>query len=384
MRGRRALVAVCGVVLGLCLVVSSLAAQEPEPQPGELVLANGPELTLGLVIAPTSGALFVVGQDAGQATRLHRSDDGGATWRSVTLPPSAPGSAQVVTVDSSDHTTIYATGTDGLYKTDDDAATWRALLPIAEPDVTIAVSPADRSLVYLALRAEKTIRILRSQDGGESWETAYTHQSAETACDDSVLVAPHPTDPDRVFANVDCDWRVAGDLYQSRDRGATWAVMLTQGSGNNRGHPSVVAGGSGARPERLYAGFAQHWVKGPGFTINAVIYASDDDGQTWKSRVIARLAVSGPKSQERNPVVVASLAADPAAPDRVYIGLRNARARSSGPLANGPLQTSIDGGLTWQVLDVGEARHAPSVALGVDRQNLYAVTDLGLYRLRLR
>jgi photosystem II stability/assembly factor-like uncharacterized protein len=384
MDGRRAFVAVCGVVLGLCLVASSLAAQEPEPQPGEVVLASGPDLTLTRVIAPASGALFVVGQDAGQMLRLQRSDDGGAIWRSVSLPPAASGSSQVVAVDPSDHTTIYATGADGLYKTDDDAASWRALLPVAEPHVTIAVSPADRSLVYLALRAEKTVRILRSQDGGESWETAYTHESAETACDDPILVVPHPTDPDRVFANVDCDWRVAGDLYQSRDRGATWAVMLAQGSGSIRGHPSAVVGGSGARPERLYASFAQHWVKGPGFHLDAVIYVSDDDGQTWKARVVAPLEVSGPKSQERNPVVVESLAADPSVPDRVYIGLRNARARSTGPLANGPLQVSSEGGATWKVLDVGEARHAPSVALGVDRQNLYAVTDQGLYRLRLR
>jgi photosystem II stability/assembly factor-like uncharacterized protein len=379
------LVALCGVVLGLCLVVGSLAAQEPEPQPGELVLANEPDLTLKRVIAPASGALFVIGQDAGSVVRLLRSDDGGGSWRPVALPPpTTSGGSQVVAVDPTDHTTIYATGAEGLYKTDDDAASWRVLLPAAEPNVTIAVSPADRSLVYLALRGERTIRILRSDDGGESWETAYSHQSAETACNDPILVTPHPADPERVFANVDCDWRVAGNLYQSRDRGTTWVSMIEQGSNNISGYPSTVTGGTGARPERLYASFADHWVKGPGFHIDAVIYQSDDDGQTWRARVVVPLEVSGPKSQERNPVVVESLVADPAAPNRVYIGLRNARARSAGPFSSGPLQTSSDGGMTWKVLDVGEARHALSVALGVDRQNLYAVTDLGLYRLHLR
>ena len=381
---RRLIVMLCTVVVGLTLTVSGLAAQEPEPAPGELVLANGPELTLSSVIAPASGALFVLGQDTTEGLRLLRSDDGGATWRPVSLPPADAQQPQVLAIDPTNHTTLYATGAEGLYKSDDDAASWRRLLPIVEPNVTIAVSPADRSLVYLALRAAKTARILRSQDGGESWETAYTHESAETACDDPVLVAPHPTDPNRVFANVDCDWRVAGDLHLSRDRGATWTDMLAQGSGNLRGYPSAVIGGSGGRPERLYASFAQHWVKGPGFHLDAPIYVSDDDGQTWKSRVVVPLEVSGPKSQERNPVVVESLAADPAAPDRVYIGLRNARTRATGPLSTGPLQTSGDGGATWKALDVGEARHAPSVALGVDRQNLYAVTDLGLYRLRLR
>ena len=36
----------CSVVVGLALTVGSLAAQEPEPAPGELVLGNEPELTL--------------------------------------------------------------------------------------------------------------------------------------------------------------------------------------------------------------------------------------------------------------------------------------------------------------------------------------------------
>lgn len=380
MGGWRALMVACGVVLGLSLVAGGLDAQEPEPQPGALVLANEPHVTLRRVVAPASGALFVVGQGADSALSLSRSDDGGDSWRPVALPaPPTSGTAQVVAVDPSDHTTIYATGADGLYKTDDDAASWRALLPIVEPHVTIAISPADRGLVYLVLRAERTVRILRSQDGGESWETAYSHESAETACDDPVLIAPHPTDPARVFANVVCDWRAAGDLYQSRDRGATWSPLLEQGSGSLRGHPSAVAGGSGANPARLYAAFAEHWTKGPGFRINAPIYRSDDDGESWQGRVVVPLVVSGPKSQERNPVVVESLAADPAAPDRVYIALRNARSRSTGPL-----QTSGDSGATWTALDVGEARHALSVVLGVDRQHLYAVTDLGLYRLRLR
>ena len=76
---RHLLAMVASVIVGLALTVGGLAAQEPEPAPGELVLANGPELTIQGVIAPTSGALFVVGKDANPGLRLRRSDDGGAS-----------------------------------------------------------------------------------------------------------------------------------------------------------------------------------------------------------------------------------------------------------------------------------------------------------------
>ena len=371
---------VCSVVVGLALSVSGLAAQEPEPAPGELVLANGPELTLADVIAPGSGALFVVGRGGDPGLRVQRSDDGGSTWRPVSLPPPADArQPQVLAIDPTSHTTLYATGAEGLYKSDDDAASWQPLLPIAEPNVTIAVSPADRQLVYLGLRAEKLQRILRSQDGGASWETAYTYESAESKCGDPLFIGPHPVDASRVFANVTCDWQVTGDLYQSRDRGASWDPMLAQASYFDNGYPIAVTGGAGPAPERLHVGFTDHYAHNPGFQLDLPIYRSDDDGQTWRQRVIVSRKVGGPKSQERNKAILKALVVDQAAPDLVYVGLKNAQAEKQQPLL-----MSDNGGSTWKPLDIGEAKDVLGAALGVDRQNLYAATDLGLYRLRLR
>ena len=377
---RRLLAVLCAVIVGWSLTVGGLAAQEPEPTPGELVLPSDSGVTLSGVSAPASGALFVVGQDANKGLRLLRSDDGGDTWRPVSLPPPAgPEQPQVLTIDPINHATLYATGAEGLYKSEDDAASWRPLLPIAEPTVAVAVSPADPKLVYLGLRTEKLLRLLRSQDGGESWETVYRHEPKESECRGGLLIAPHPTDASRVSANVDCDWRVDGDLYQSRDRGTTWEAFLTQGEKNVSGYPIALAGGSGAAPERLYAGFRGHYVKERWLHLDLPIYRSDDDGKTWRHRVIVPLEVSGPKSQERNYNVLTAVVADPAETDRVYVGLMTS---SSRPV--GALQSSTDGGTSWKRLDVGEAKHVLGVALGVDRQNLYAATDLGLYRLRLR
>jgi photosystem II stability/assembly factor-like uncharacterized protein len=379
MNRRRLVVMVGTLVLGWSLIVGSLAAQEPEPAPGELMLPNDPELTLTGVIAPSSGALFVTGQDASAGLKLLRSDDAGANWRPVSLPPPAEQTQpQALAIDPTNHTTLYATGFGGLYKSDDDAASWRPVLAIAEPNVTIAVSPADRQLVYLALRSEKTVRIVRSEDGGATWQPAYTYTSAETACTKPVLLVPHPTDASRLFANVECDWRVAGDLYQSRDRGETWELLLAQGSNNFNGSVIAVVGGTGEMPTRLYAAFTGHYSKHRGFSLDVPVYRSDDDGQTWSIGVIVPLTVSGPKSQERNGALLKTVVGDPSMPDRVYAGLKNAQSERSQPL-----QWSNDGGRTWKPLDIGEAKDVLAAVLGVDRQHLYAVTERGLYRLRL-
>jgi hypothetical protein len=182
-----------------------------------------------------------------------------------------------------------------------------------------------------------------------------------------------------VFANVDCEWRVAGDLYQSRDRGVTWDPMLAQASFHDNGYPITVPGGAGAVPERLYAAFADHYAHNPGFMLDLPIYRSDDDGKTWRQRVIVSRKVGGPKSQERNGAILKALVVDQAAPDLVYVGLKNAQSEKQQPLL-----MSDNGGSSWKPLDIGEAKDVLGAALGVDRQNLYAVTDRGLYRLRLR
>src|SRR6202022_3063510 len=73
------------------------------------------------LFTPTSGPLY-----ARTRSGLSRSDDAGTTWRAVSLPPGPVGS---VAVDPSDHTTIYAAEQDGLYKTVDDAHSWRLISP---------------------------------------------------------------------------------------------------------------------------------------------------------------------------------------------------------------------------------------------------------------
>jgi hypothetical protein len=71
------------------------------------------------LFTPASGAFF-----AQTAQTFLRSDDGGGTWRPVSLAPATT----ILTVDPSDHTILFAEDAVGGYKSSDDAATWRLIL----------------------------------------------------------------------------------------------------------------------------------------------------------------------------------------------------------------------------------------------------------------
>ncbi|MGE3910729.1 MAG: twin-arginine translocation signal domain-containing protein, partial [Chloroflexota bacterium] len=72
----------------------------------------GPDGPAARLFTPASGALFVT---AGGG--LQRSDDAGATWTPVSLPPRPDNAA--VEVDPTNHQTVYAATSDGLQCTDD-------------------------------------------------------------------------------------------------------------------------------------------------------------------------------------------------------------------------------------------------------------------------
>ncbi len=144
--------------------------------------------------------------------QLLRSEDGGASWRSVAVP----GSAGAVAVDPLDPATAYAAGTEGLYKSTDDGATWASVLPTAETVQAVAASPADPALVYLALTRAPTnssdFRFLRSRDGGVTWEQL--EEFHNSLCGWGVrILQPHPTDASRVFRTANC---YAGRILSAR------------------------------------------------------------------------------------------------------------------------------------------------------------------------
>jgi photosystem II stability/assembly factor-like uncharacterized protein len=154
---------------------------------------------------------------------------------------------------------VYGAASDGLYKSTDGGATWQAIRPGSQPlhdrvSPRLAISPADdHNLLYLAEPLESAgpvMTILRSTDGGRSWETAIDVKQPPALCQRQVtFLIPHPTDPLRVFSDLGCyAGRNRGTaLVQSRDRGTTWSTSFPDGQ--NR-YPQRLVGGSGAEPQR--------------------------------------------------------------------------------------------------------------------------------------
>jgi photosystem II stability/assembly factor-like uncharacterized protein len=159
---------------------------------------------------------------AGKGCGLSRSTDDGQTWATV-IPCAAPSgddftvSASGLWVDPDSPRNLYALmqGGDGQGHSErffaastDGGVTWKTL-PVA-PSV-VAVAPSDfRTLYGLDFQ---TGEILRSRDGGESWQVA--HQPSANLGSFATL-AVDATDPDTLYTGS-----FQAGVLRSRDGGAT-------------------------------------------------------------------------------------------------------------------------------------------------------------------
>ncbi len=338
----------------------------------EVVDLEGPVLRL---FAPVGGAIFARTDDG-----FFRGDDGGATWEPVDLPPS-PGAVAVSPIDQG---VLYAGGPEGLYRSEDAGATWRLVLATADLPTTervlhVAVSPADPELVYVALTGRSSpsadFRLLRSRDGGMSWQQL--EEAHNSLCGWGVrILEPHPADPERVFRTAGCyaGRDLVDDLEHSADQGESWsAVIRPEGA-----FPERLVGGRGAAPTRFYLAANRDARVG-----GSSIFRSDDDGQSWREVLAFR---GGGTAQESTvpDIRVGGLAYNPAAPDRVFVGLNAYLSRTPNrPLSGSEVRASTNGGATWAILGGRELGEIRDLALSGDGLSLFAATDRGLWRIRL-
>jgi photosystem II stability/assembly factor-like uncharacterized protein len=272
----------------------------------------------------------------GTRTGLYRSLDRGERWERVGL---ADPRTEVwsVLVHPADPRVLYAgTSPVGVHRSDDGGATWRRLPRAVQPErvtmsfacrvMRLAIDPADPAAVYAALEVGG---VMRSLDGGESW----------TDCsDDLVHLAERPHLKSRIQSDSDTEGMLDGHalcvsaarpgtvflavrmgLFRSTDRGASWEDLEV-----GRFSPLTYARDvrvSPHDPRVLYACLSP-----AARSQDGSLYRSPDLGETWQ-RVDRGVAAES---------TMMALALHPRDPDQIHCATRS-----------GQVFGTRDGGRTW-------------------------------------
>jgi photosystem II stability/assembly factor-like uncharacterized protein len=229
-----------------------------------------------VVLVAAEGPLWSSGGDRG----IFRTTDGGTTWTPVLTVDENTGATDIER-DPSDPDVLYAATYQrrrkvwallaggpgsGIHKSTDGGLTWREVtggLPSGDlGKINLAISPLDPAVVYATIEADGEDRgFYRSTDKGESWEKRNSYTSGGTGPHyyQEIYASPHVFDriyqmdvwinftedggstfrelgePDKhsdnhalAFVEGDPDYLLAGSdggLYESFDHGASWRFV---------------------------------------------------------------------------------------------------------------------------------------------------------------
>ncbi len=290
---------------------------------------------------PTGGKVYCITADpahpatlyAGTARGIFKSDDGAATWRAVGVGlPSVR--VQTIAIDPTATGTLYAgtitpngVASVGIFKSTDAGETWSAandglidpVTGIAPLDVAaLAIDPRDPATLLAGTRFSE---IFRSPDGGTTWEPETLGGFNVGLQTTSFLYsAANP-------AVVDAASTLG--LLQSTDGGVTWAEF------GNAPAAFFTLAGDPSSASTLYAGDS----------TGSGIWKSTDGGSHWSTRNQGLPVISGAPSGQQAPLILA-IAVDPQNPSTIYAGsygnglFVSADAAASWSASNGGLRSA--------------------------------------------
>lgn len=173
----------------------------------------------------------------------------------------------------------------GVWKTVDAGGTWRPCWPAAAPLQigSLAIDPSDPQVIYcgtgeanMSADSYPGDGVYRTSNGGKSWRRLAS--SAKNAVPPRIgVIAVDPSDAQHLLLGGIGYGRLAaehdtGGLYESKDRGATWARLNLANGGNYWCHSIVF---DPATAGRVFIDVtAQGAASG--------LYRSDDSGASWQ------------------------------------------------------------------------------------------------------
>lgn len=271
---------------------------------------------------------------------LLRSDNGGETWNNAALSeePGVPFSGDIralVVHPANPGVFIAGTNGSGLWRSENQGLSWRRMvdrtggLAVNAVVYAIAVHPIESRILYLAAFQQNRGRVLKSENGGETFREVYATTADRAFVFD---IAVDAGDPDRVMAVTG-----QGGIIESRNGGISW------------------------RPQRWFGeGLQRLWVnpQDPGeryvMTVSANLWKTVDGGVNWADipESASRGVVQGIRYPPPNafnffgfggssgPGSRLAFAVDPRNPSVLYLGGGEGVLRST------------DAGQTWTALDL--------------------------------
>ena len=228
-----------------------------------------------VVLVAAEGPLWSSGGDRG----VYKTEDGGRTWTLVLeidkntgvtdleFHPTNPDIVYAAAYQRRRHTWSLLGGgpKSGIYKSSDNGTSWRAItngLPQGDMGkIGLAVTPADASLVYATIEANKQEKgFYRSTDAGESWEKRSSYISGGTGPHYYQEIEASPENPDLIY-------QMDVFIHVSRDGGKSFDYLGNGREKHSDNHAFWIDPNNG-----------QHLIAG----TDAGLYESFDDGKKWR------------------------------------------------------------------------------------------------------
>ena len=337
-----------------------------------------------IAIDPNNSNVLYVGTRSTDGA--YKSIDGGLHWSCISTGMDIV--ARAIAIDPYSSETIYIGSSIGVFKSTDAGTSWVAKNNgLLSQDISfLFIHPESTTVIY----ASNYAGIHRSNNGADNWIPVGSYPSHRT-----VLSLSHdPSNPERIYVG----YYHAEGLFRSDSLGVDWTELSIPNTDiTSIGIPASLNNiiYAGSRSGTCEAGIFKstdggaHWIELDVNGVNEVAAISIDPLQPEVLYACAKEAVFKttdggnnwtPTAPAGGGCSVTSLAIDPNATETIYAGL----VPDDWGLPYG-LYKSIDGGLTWSVMNNGAP--APNgdgvLCFVLDPQNsniIYAGWGSGIYK----
>lgn len=152
---------------------------------------------------------------------LYKSTDGGLNWTHSASAAAIGSQCNQVLIDPLVHTTIYITGSSGVYRSLDAGSTWKRVLGIGGT-THMVIDPTNGQNLYAA--GGGVIR--KSTDGGTTWGSP--DLASNISGKSTITLAISKKDVSKIYASIGSVSGGSAGLARSDDSGATWSLVWDQ------------------------------------------------------------------------------------------------------------------------------------------------------------